>query len=293
MVSSPTRKPGFGLGLRTPHYSDFLTAPQAVDWLEIISDNYMVPGGKPLAMLDALRERYPMVMHGVSLSIGSVAGPDGAYLRQLKTLADRVQPMWISDHLCWTGVHGKQLHDLLPLPYTDEALRTVVRNVQQVQDALGRQILLENVSSYVEFSHSHLSEWAFVRQVCEEADCLLLLDLNNIHVSAVNHGFDALEYLQHMPADRVAQIHLAGHTDHGDHLVDTHDHPIADPVWALYRAALQQLGPVPTMIERDDHIPPLAELLAELDVARVIAAEAFTQPVAHPVAKALTWAQAA
>ena len=285
MVSSPTRKPSFGLGLRTPHYSDFLAAQQAVDWLEIISDNYMVPGGKPLAMLDALRERYPMVMHGVSLSIGSVAGPDPAYLRQLKTLADRVQPMWISDHLCWTGVHGKQLHDLLPLPYTDEALRTVVRNVQQVQDALGRQILLENVSSYVEFSHSHWSEWAFVRQVCEEADCLLLLDLNNIHVSAVNHGFEALEYLQHMPGDRVAQIHLAGHTDHGDHLVDTHDHPIADPVWALYRAALQQLGPVPTMIERDDHIPPLAELLAELDVARSIATQT--------AAKALPWAQAA
>ena len=298
MLSSPSHpKPSFGLGLRTAHYSDFLAAQQPVDWLEIISDNYMVPGGKPLAVLDAVRERHPMVMHGVSLSIGSTAGPDPAYLRQLKTLADRVQPMWVSDHLCWTGVHGRagtsQLHDLLPLPYTDEALRTVVRNVQQVQDALGRRILLENVSSYVEFAHSHLSEWDFVRHVCEEADCLLLLDLNNIHVSAVNHGFDALTYLRGMPGERVAQIHLAGHTDNGDHLVDTHDHPVADPVWALYRAALEQLGPVPTMIERDDHIPPLSELLQELDMARLIASQTAVQTVHPNATKARPWAHAA
>lgn len=272
--------PSFGLGLRTVHYSDFLAAAQRVDWLEIIADNYLVPGGKPLAMLDAIRERYPMVMHGVSLSIGAAAGPDPAYVQQLGALARRVQPMWLSDHLCWTGVHGKQLHDLLPLPYTEEALRLVVRHVQQVQHTLGRRILLENVSSYIEFADSRMSEWAFLREVCEQADCLLLLDLNNIHVSAVNHGYDALTYLHHMPVGRVAQIHLAGHTDHGDHLVDTHDHPVADPVWALYRAALAHLGPVPTMIERDDHIPPLAELLAELDIARRIAVEALTEPVA-------------
>ena len=277
MFSSQMPRASFGLGLRTAHYGDFLAEPQSVDWLEIISDNYMVPGGKPLAMLDALRERYPMVMHGVALSIGSMSGPDPAYLRQLSTLVQRVQPLWVSDHLCWTGVHGREvsthLHDLLPLPYTEEALRLVVHNVQQVQDALGRRILLENVSSYVEFKDSQMSEWQFVQQVCDEADCDLLLDINNIHVSAVNHGFDALEYLQHVPAARVRQIHLAGHTDHGDHLVDTHDHPIAEPVWALYRAALQRLGPVPTMIERDDHIPPLADLIAELGVARGIAAD--------------------
>ena len=277
MLSGQAPAAGFGLGLRTVHYGDFLASPQRVDWLEIISDNYMVPGGKPLAMLDAMRERYPIVMHGVALSIGAVAGPDPAYLRRLATLAQRVQPLWMSDHLCWTGVHGRSspvnLHDLLPLPYTEEALRLVVRNVQQVQDALGRRILLENVSTYLEFADSQMSEWEFVRLVCEEADCDLLLDLNNIHVSAVNHGFDALNYVQHMPAARVRQIHLAGHTDHGDHLVDTHDHPVAGAVWALYRATLQALGPVPTMIERDDHIPPLADLVAELDIARGIAAE--------------------
>ena len=266
-------KASFGLGLRTAHYSAFLEQPQPVDWLEIISDNYLVPGGKPLATLDALRESYPMVMHGVALSIGSAQGPDPKYLQRLAALAKRVQPAWISDHLCWGGVHGQQLHDLLPLPYTDEALRCVVNNIRQVQDVLGRRMLIENVSSYVEFNASRMSEWQFVRAVCEEADCDLLLDINNIHVSAVNHGFDANDYLAHLPAGRVKQIHLAGHTDHGDHLVDTHDHPVADPVWELYRQALQRFGSVPTMIERDDHIPPLPELIAELNIARRIAAE--------------------
>ncbi len=273
--------PGFGLGLRTPHYQDFVGAAQRVDWLEIISDNYLVPGGKPLAMLDAIRARCPVVMHGVAMNLGAVAGPDPAYLKALAGLARRVQPLWISDHLCWTGVHGRNLHDLLPLPYTDEALRTVVRNVQQVQDALGQRILLENVSSYLEYQSSLISEWDFLHEVCEQADCLLLLDLNNIHVSAVNHGFDAGQYLRAMPAHRVQQIHLAGHTDHGDHLIDTHDQPVADPVWALYRQALALLGPVATMIERDDHIPPLAELVAELDLARRHASQAIphqTQP---------------
>lgn len=264
---------GFGLGLRSAHYSQFLAAPQRVDWLEVLSDNYLVPGGKPLAMLDAIRERYPMAMHGVALSIGSVAGPDRDYLRALAALARRVDPLWISDHLCWTGVHGRQLHDLLPLPYTEEALRVVVRNLRQVQDTLGQRILLENVSSYVEYNASQMSEWQFLREVCGEADCLLLLDLNNIHVSAVNHGFDAHEFLRAMPAERVRQIHLAGHTDHGDHLVDTHDHPVADAVWALYGEALRRFGPVATMIERDDRIPALDALIDELDIARHIAAD--------------------
>ncbi len=261
---------GFGLGLRAAHYAEFLAAPQRVDWLEVLSDNYMVPGGKPLAMLDAIRERYPMAMHGVALSIGSVAGPDATYLRKLGTLANRVDPLWISDHLCWTGVHGHNLHDLLPLPYTEEALHVVVRNVRRVQDALGQRILLENVSSYVEFNCSRLTEWQFLCAVCDEADCLLLLDLNNIHVSSVNHGFDAYEFLRAMPAARVRQIHLAGHTDRGDFLVDTHDHPVADPVWALYAEAAALFGSVATMIERDDHIPPLADLIDELDIARRI-----------------------
>lgn len=279
-VSILPRGAGFGLGLRTTHYSSYLSAAQPVDWVEIISDNYLVPGGKPLAMLDAIRERHPMVMHGVAMNIGSVDGPDPDYLRQLGALIRRVQPMWVSDHLCWTGVHGHQLHDLMPLPCTEESLRLVARNVHQVQDTLGQRILLENVSSYVQFTHSTMSEWDFIADLCDEADCLLLLDLNNVHVSAFNHGFSAQQYLRRMPARRVAQIHLAGHTDHGDHLVDTHDHPVADAVWSLYRDALQLLGPVPTMIERDDHIPPLPELLAELDIARRVAAQALGRTTA-------------
>lgn len=270
---------GFGLGLRTAHYAPLLEAPQPLDWLEIISDNYLVPGGKPLDMLDALRERYPMAMHGVALSIGSVAGPDPAYLDRLATLIRRINPARVSDHLCWTGVHGRNLHDLLPLPYTDEALQVVVTNVRRVQDRLGCRILLENVSSYVEFKDSSMSEWQFLRAVCSEADCDLLLDVNNVHVSAVNHGFDALAFLRAMPVGRVKQIHIAGHTDHGDHLVDTHDHPVAEPVWALYREALRLFGPVPTMIERDDRIPPLAELIAELGTARRIASEVAADKV--------------
>lgn len=277
MASPVHAQAGFGLGLRTVHYSDFLARPQPVDWLEIISDNYLVPGGKPLAMLDAIRDRYPMAMHGVSMSIGSVDGPDRAYLSRLRALSDRVRPLWISDHLCFTGVHGHNTHDLLPLPYTDEALRLVVGHVQRVQDALGQRILLENVSSYLEYQDSTMSEWHFVREVCEQADCLILLDLNNVHVSAFNHGHDPLDFLEAMPADRIRQIHLAGHTDHGDHLVDTHDHPVADPVWSLYRAALHRFGPVATMIERDDDIPALGELTAELDIARGIAADVFRE----------------
>ncbi|MEK6662704.1 MAG: DUF692 domain-containing protein [Pseudomonadota bacterium] len=274
-IASDLRKksPGFGLGLRPVHYPDFLREPQAVDWLEIISENYMIPGGKPLAMLDAILERYPVAMHGVSLSIGSTDGLDAQYLVELKALAQHAKPMWISDHLCWTGVQGRNSHDLLPLPYSEEALRLVVRHVNQVQDTLGQRILLENVSSYLDYRSSEMSEWEFLRQVCEQADCLLLLDVNNIYVSSVNHGFDAIEFLNHLPVERVQQIHLAGHSDHGDYIVDTHDHPVAEPVWDLYRYTCSRFGEVATMIERDDHIPELSELITELNRARAIAAE--------------------
>lgn len=264
--------PGFGLGLRTEHYAEFLAAPQRVDWLELLSDNYLVPGGKPLVMLDRIRANYPVVMHGVALSIGAADGPDEAYLDALAALADRVSPLWISDHLCWTGVHGKVLHDLYPLPYSENALAVVVRNVHRVQERLCRSLVLENVSSYVRFAASQMSEWAFISEVCARTGCRLLLDVNNIHVSSVNHGFDAHAFLRGVPADRVQQIHLAGHQDNGDHIIDTHDQPVADAVWALYAEALQRFGPVATMIERDDHIPPLAELIGELDRARAIAA---------------------
>ncbi len=259
---------GFGLGLRTPHYEAVLNEPHAIDWLEVITENYLVPGGKPLAYLERIRERFPLVMHGVSLSIGSTDPVDFNYLAGVRALAARIEPHWISDHLCWTGIEGRNLHDLLPLPYTEEALGSVVARVGQIQDALGRQILLENVSSYLEFHESEMSEWEFLREVAERADCAILLDINNIYVSSVNHGFDALTYLRSMPKDRIRQLHLAGHSDLGGHLIDTHDHPIVEPVWNLYRAAVVQFGAVPTMIERDDNIPALGELVAELQIAR-------------------------
>ena len=202
------------------------------------------------------------------MSIGSTAPLDQIYLAQVKALAARIEPAWISDHLCWTGVHGKNLHDLLPLPYTEEALKHIVGRVRTVQDILGRRILLENVSSYVSFRDSRLTEWQFLRAVAEEADCLILLDVNNIYVSSVNHEFDAQAYLEAIPVERVQQIHLAGHQNHGDYLIDTHDHPVPDPVWALYAAAVRRFGRVSTMIERDANIPPLAELEGELASAR-------------------------
>jgi uncharacterized protein len=259
---------GFGLGLRVDHYEAILAGDAPVDWFEALTENYLVPGGKPLNYLTRIRQRYPLAMHGVSLSIGSTAPLDREYLRQLKALAQRVEPAWISDHLCWTGVAGCNTHDLLPLPYTEEALDNVAERVRAVQDVLGRRILLENVSSYVAFRDSRLTEWQFLAEVASRADCLILLDVNNIYVSAVNHEFDALEYLNAMPAERVQQIHLAGHENHGDYLVDTHDHPVPDPVWELYAAAVRRFGAVSTMIERDDHIPPLEELCAELGQAR-------------------------
>ena len=262
---------GFGLGLRTPHYEAVLNEPHAIDWLEVITENYLVRGGKPLHYLERIRERFPLVMHGVSLSIGSTDPIDVDYLAGVRALAARIEPHWISDHLCWTGIEGRNLHDLLPLPYTEEALALVVARVGQIQDALGRRILLENVSSYLTFHESEMSEWEFLREVAERADCAILLDINNIYVSSVNHGFNPSTYLQAMPTDRVRQLHLAGHSDLDGHLIDTHDHPIVEPVWNLYCAAIAQFGAVPTMIERDDNIPPLAELVAELQIARDLA----------------------
>jgi hypothetical protein len=266
-----TRIDGFGLGLRPDHYRDFLDHKPAVDWLEIISENYMVPGGKPLHFLDTIRRDYPMVMHGVSMSIGSTDVLDMAYLRDLKALIHRVEPAWVSDHICWTGVGQANLHDLLPMPNTEGALQHLTERIHRVQDFLGRQIVLENASTYVAFSADEMPEWEFVAELAKRAGCGILLDVNNVHVSAINHGFDARRYIDAMPADRIVQIHMAGHEDHGDYIIDTHDHPIAAPVFELYRYTLEQLGWIPTMIERDDNIPPLAELLTELDQLRNIA----------------------
>src|SRR3990172_3031637 len=263
---------GFGLGLRIPHYQTILDTKPAVDWFEIISENYMVPGGKPLHFLDRIRSNYPVVMHGVSLSIGSTDPLNQDYLKNLKQLAARAEPAWISDHLCWTGVHGTNIHDLLPLPYTEETVTHVADRIAQLQDYLGRRILIENVSSYLTYKDSGVTEWEFLRAVVERADCLILLDINNIYVSSFNHDFDPIAYLDGVPRERVQQFHLAGHRNLETHIIDTHDEPIVDPVWELYQAALERFGPISTMIERDDNIPPLDELLAELDHARAIAA---------------------
>lgn len=273
-----TRGTGFGLGLRTQHYADFLARKQPLDWLEIITDNYLIDGGKPLAVLDAIRRDYPVAMHGVAMSIGASQGVDVPYLQRVKALADRIEPLWVSDHLCWTGPGPEQLHDLYPLPYTDESARHVIAQIRHAQDVLGRRLVLENVSSYVRYRQDSASEWQFLAHIAEEADCLLLVDVNNIYVSSVNHGFDPLMYLQALPAHRVQQIHLAGHSDNGDHIIDTHDHPVAQPVWDLYAQACQRFGAVAAMIERDDHIPPLADLLDELATARRIAAETLASP---------------
>ena len=266
---------GYGLGLRTQHYETILNERPRVDWFEIISENYLVPGGKPLHFLDRIRALYPMVMHGVSLSIGSSDPLNRDYLKQLKALAARVEPAWISDHLCWTGLNGTNMHDLLPLPYTEEAVAHVAARVAEVQDFLGRRILLENVSSYVTYTQSAMSEWEFLRAVAERADCLILLDINNVYVSSFNHEFDPHAYLAGIPVERVYQFHLAGHRNHGDYIVDTHDEPVIDPVWDLYASALRRFGPVSTMIERDDNIPEIATLIDELDHARRIAAGVF------------------
>lgn len=282
MSTSTPQRPwlGYGLGLRPDHYEEILNGEPAADWFEVISENYMVDGGKPLHYLDRIRERYPLVMHGVSMSIGGTDPLDRDYLRRLKALAGRIEPAWISDHLCWTGFDGTQLHDLLPLPYTEEAVAHVAARVREVQEYLGRRILLENVSSYVTYRHSAMSEWEFLQAVAERADCLILLDVNNIHVSAMNHGFDPGAYLQGIAPERVYQFHLAGHSRNGGIIVDTHDHDVPDPVWRLYAAAVRRFGRVSTMIERDADIPPLGELLDELDRARRIAAPILEEQAA-------------
>ncbi len=262
---------GFGLGLRPEHYQEILDGEPAVDWFEVITDNYLVDGGKPLYFLDRIGERYPLVMHGVSMSLGSTDPIDWDYVERVRQLARRIDAPWFSDHLCWTGVDHRNLHDLMPLPYDDDTVRHVAGRIAAVQDRVGRPMLIENLSSYVTFRDSEMPEWEFLSRVAAGADCRILLDVNNIHVSAFNHGFDPREYIDAIEPERVWQIHLAGHLDAGDHIVDTHDHPVIEPVWDLYRYAIERFGAVSTMIERDADIPPLAEVVSELDRAREIA----------------------
>jgi uncharacterized protein (UPF0276 family) len=259
---------GVGIGLRTTHFGEILGRWPALDWFEALSENYMDTGGRPLWVLDQVAERYPVALHGVSLSVGSTDPLDLEYLRRLRTLAERVRARWISDHLCWTGVLGRNTHDLLPLPYDEPTLRHVVARVRQVQDFLGRPIALENPSSYVGFTSSTMSEWEFLARLAEEADCALLLDVNNVYVSAFNHGFDPEAYVDAIPADRVVQYHLAGHTHKGTHILDTHSGPAIDAVWALYARACVRTGPVSTLFEWDEAIPSFDEVRQEAEKAR-------------------------
>ena len=267
---------GFGLGLRPPHYASLLEGDAgAVDWLEIVSENFMVAGGRPLAMLDRCAERWPLAMHGVSLNIGGSDPLDGEYLQALSKLARRVRPALISDHLCWTRHQGVQFHDLLPLAHDEASLRHVAMRVHQVQDAFGTQLVLENVSSYLRYAGDTLGEAEFLSALVAETGCGLLLDVNNVYVNAHNHGIDPIDFFNALPAPAVKQIHLAGHSADAlgsGLLIDTHDAPVCAEVWSLYGQAMRHFGQVPTMIERDDHIPPLDALLAELDIARGIAA---------------------
>jgi uncharacterized protein (UPF0276 family) len=267
-------RPQFGLGLRKPHYQEFLAGGVPVDFIEVISENFMVAGGRPREILRRVRRDYPVALHGVSMSVGSADGLRDDYLARLRALVDEIEPFILSDHLCWTRFGAHNSHDLLPLPYTAEALDVVCANVARAQDVLGRRMLIENPSSYVGFAHDEMSEWEFLAQLVARTGCGLLLDVNNIHVSAVNHGFSSADYLAAIPFDAVEQIHLAGHMQGAQGLIDTHDQSVSDPVWALLRVALEHAPQAAVMIERDDNIPPLPELLAELDRARAIAMEA-------------------
>ncbi len=268
MTSSIPVFEGFGLGLRPPHFDVFLEGEVPVDFVEVISENFLVGGGRPLHVLDRVRERYPVAMHGVSMSVGSADGINPDYLARLKALADRIEPLWVSDHLCWTGIEGFNSHDLLPLPYTEEAMTVVSANIHRAQEILKRPLVVENASTYLTFADDEMTEWNFITELCRRTGCYLLLDVNNIYVSGTNHSFDPEVYLAGVPADRVRQMHLAGHSKGHQLLIDTHDENVPDPVWALYEKACGRFGVTASMIERDDNIPPLRDLLNELDIAR-------------------------
>jgi len=254
---------GVGIGLRIPHYGHILERKPAVDWFEIISENFMVDGGRPLHTLDRILEQYRVVQHGVSMYFGSADPLDREHLRRLKALARRTRTPWLSDHLCWGSVDGRYSHDLLPLPYTWEAVRHTAGKIRQAQDALEVPVIVENVSSYAEFHVSEMTEWQFLAEVAQAADCGILLDVNNIYVSSRNHGFDPFEYLEAVPAERVAQIHIAGHSTFERYVLDTHDHPVLDQVWRLYARAIERCGPTATLLEWDASIPSFEEVHGE------------------------------
>jgi uncharacterized protein (UPF0276 family) len=272
MSTNSTHFSGYGLGLRKEHYRDFLETRVAVDFVEVISENFMIAGGQPRHILRQIRERHPVALHGVSMAIGSADGLRADYLQRLKALADEIEPLFVSDHLSWSRYGAFNSHDLLPVPYTEEALDLVCANISQVQDVLGRAMLFENPSSYLAFDGADMTEWEFLSAMAQRTGCGLLLDVNNVYVSATNHGFDAHAYIAGVPFEHVRQIHLAGHSQGADLLIDTHDSPVSEAVWRLYSEVMGRAGPVATMIERDDDIPPLADLMLEVSVASSLGA---------------------
>jgi uncharacterized protein len=270
---------GVGIGLRVPHYRHILDKKPVVDWFEIISENYMIDGGRPLTVLDSILDQYRVVQHGVSMYFGSAEPLSREHLRRLKDLVRRTKTPWLSDHLCWGSVDGTYTHDLLPMPYTFEAVRITAEKIRQAQDFLEIPIAVENVSSYAEYHISEMTEWEFLNEVAEQADCGILLDVNNIYVSSQNHNFDPHTYVNSVPAERVAQIHIAGHSKFEKYILDTHDHPVLDPVWGLYARAIERCGPTATLLEWDDSIPSFDEVHAEaLKANRYLHAE--TEPLA-------------
>jgi uncharacterized protein len=274
---------GVGIGLRVPHYHHILEKKPVVDWFEIISENYMIDGGRPLSILDSILDQYRVVQHGVSMYFGSAEPLSREHLRRLKALVRRTKTPWLTDHLCWGSVDGTYTHDLLPMPYTFEAARVTAEKIRQAQDFLEIPIAVENVSSYAEFHVSEMTEWEFLNEVVERADCGILLDVNNIYVSSQNHNFDPRQYIEAVPAERVAQIHIAGHSKFEKYILDTHDHPVLDPVWSLYSRAIERCGPTATLLEWDDHIPSFDEVHAEaLKANRYLNRMPQQEPVAVP-----------
>ena len=254
---------GVGIGLRIPHYNHILEKKPVVDWFEIISENFMVDGGRPLHVLDQILEQYRVVQHGVSMYFGSVEPLNREHLRRLKALVRRTKTPWLSDHLCWGSVDGTYSHDLLPMPYTFEATKKTAQKIREARDFLEVPVVVENVSSYAEFHASEMTEWQFLTEVVEDADCGILLDVNNIYVSSRNHNFDPYDYVNNVPHERVAQIHIAGHSKYERYILDTHDHPVVDPVWRLYERAVELVGPTATLLEWDDRIPSFDEVHRE------------------------------
>jgi uncharacterized protein (UPF0276 family) len=273
---------GIGLGLRVPHYDHILAEKPTVDWFEIISETFMVDGGRPLEVLDRILAQYRVVQHGVSLYFGSADDPDRVHLKKLKALTKRTKTPWLSDHLCWGSVDGTYSHDLLPMPYTFAAARRTAEKIRMVRDYLEIPIAVENVSSYTEFHVSEMTEWEFLTEVVELADCGILLDVNNIYVSSQNHGFDPYDYVNNVPHHRVAQMHIAGHTKFEKYILDTHDHPVLDPVWKLYAHAIKRCGVTATLLEWDDKIPSFQEVHDEALKANQFIAQAREAGIPAP-----------